>query len=501
MSDEKDPHGFMPREYQKDIASSAGGDNVLIVLPTGMGKTAISAILIEKRILNGKNAIFLAPTKPLCDQQSIALASYIGNKARITVATGEIPPEKRGNLWGGDYNIIVSTPQTAINDLPYMPEVIGKLGIAVFDEAHRATGDYPYVKLAELFSHEGRIQLIGLTASPGDQAHEMEILKNLNLSAVIRRSFSDSSIKKYTHSVDVETIKLKRTDHQEKVRKLLDSLYLRILSGLPSSMLPEMPKRKDLIDAMKNASAMISDGDREGYRIMNLLVTALRIDYAREYAETQGIDQVEQYLLDLQADHSASVEKSLKTISNMDEFNQLLLILKDRNLDRSNPKFSVICRLCSSQIGRGRVIVFAHYRKTGELLADYLTTNCQGISARAFYGHGKKGEEKGMSQKTQTDTINAFRNGEFNVLVATSIGEEGLDIPDTDLVIFYEPVASEIRTIQRMGRTGRFRPGMVKILMFEDGREIPYYYISSKTFKRRGTGSSGKTKPKSLYDF
>lgn len=493
--------GFRPREYQEDIASSAAEDNVLIVLPTGMGKTAISAILIEKHLQRGDYALFLAPTKPLCDQQASALANYIGSVARITVATGETPPDKRTDLWSGIFNLIVSTPQTAINDLSHMPEAIEKFGIVVFDEAHRATGDYPYVGLSRLFSQTGRTQLIGLTASPGDQAHEMEIMRNLNLSAVIKRGFSDSSLKKYSHSVYIETIRLKRTDLQERIRGLLDTIYGKLVSALSGSFLPVTPKRKDLIDAMKEASAMIEDGDREGFRIMNLLVTALRLDYAREYAETQGIEQVAQYLQDLQADQSASVKKSISTLMEMDEFRQLLSILNDESLERYNPKFSVICRLCSEQYDKSRIIIFAHYRKTGELLAEYLNSHCNGVRARAFYGHGKKGEGKGMSQKIQTDTINAFRNGEFNVLVATSIGEEGLDIPDTDLVIFYEPVASEIRTIQRMGRTGRFRPGKVKILMFDNGREIPYYYISSRTLSRRTAGSSTKAKRKSLDDF
>ena len=57
------------------------------------------------------------------------------------------------------------------------------------------------------------------------------------------------------------------------------------------------------------------------------------------------------------------------------------------------------------------------------------------------------------------------------MLIATSVGEEGLDIPTADLVIFYEPVASEIRTIQRRGRTGRQRDGDVVVLIAEDTRD------------------------------
>jgi Fanconi anemia group M protein len=93
-------------------------------------------------------------------------------------------------------------------------------------------------------------------------------------------------------------------------------------------------------------------------------------------------------------------------------------------------------------------------------------------------GQSSKGEDEGINQKKQEGIIRGFREGEFNVLVATSVAEEGLDIPSTDLVIFYEPVPSEIRTIQRRGRTGRHHAGKVIILIYKDSRDSAYYYSS-----------------------
>jgi Fanconi anemia group M protein len=82
------------------------------------------------------------------------------------------------------------------------------------------------------------------------------------------------------------------------------------------------------------------------------------------------------------------------------------------------------------------------------------------------------------------EIIEKFSKGEFNVLVATSVAEEGLDIPSTDLVVFYEPVPSEIRTIQRRGRTGRRRPGRVVVLVTKDTRDEIYYYSARRKEKR-----------------
>mgnify|MGYP001279313094 CR=1 FL=1 len=84
-----------------------------------------------------------------------------------------------------------------------------------------------------------------------------------------------------------------------------------------------------------------------------------------------------------------------------------------------------------------------------------------------------------MSQKKQILTLDDFRNGVLNVLVATSVGEEGLDIPSADRVIFFEPVSSEIRTIQRRGRTGRHREGYVYVLISKDTRDEGIRYASA----------------------
>ncbi|MDE1850828.1 MAG: hypothetical protein KGH54_03480, partial [Candidatus Micrarchaeota archaeon] len=116
-------------------------------------------------------------------------------------------------------------------------------------------------------------------------------------------------------------------------------------------------------------------------------------------------------------------------------------------------------------------IVFVQYRSTIKMIAGLLNAN--GISARAFVG--KKG---GITQEQQKMTISDFRNGKFRVLVSSSIGEEGLDIPTVDLVVFYEPIASEIRNIQRRGRTGRLYSGDVYLLVTRGTKDQIYLLVS-----------------------
>jgi ERCC4-related helicase len=80
-----------------------------------------------------------------------------------------------------------------------------------------------------------------------------------------------------------------------------------------------------------------------------------------------------------------------------------------------------------------------------------------------------QGEEtvvsKGLNQKEQVEILKSFHEGAVNVLVATSVAEEGLDIGEVDLIVFFESVGSLIRSVQRMGRTGRKRCGRVVVLV------------------------------------
>ncbi len=137
----------------------------------------------------------------------------------------------------------------------------------------------------------------------------------------------------------------------------------------------------------------------------------------------------------------------------------------------------IISNLLQNQLKKESVIIFAQYRSTTRRLTDILKGN--GIEAREFVG--RKG---GVTQAQQHETIEAFRRGDFRVLVATSIGEEGLDIPSVDAVIFYEPIPNEIRNIQRKGRAGRMKFGQVMIIVANKTKDETYLFISRLREKR-----------------
>ena len=129
----------------------------------------------------------------------------------------------------------------------------------------------------------------------------------------------------------------------------------------------------------------------------------------------------------------------------------------DRNVNTTNA--------CTAKF-----IIFSEIRHTASLIVEKLD-KVNGAKPVRFVGQGSREGDKGMTQKQQKAILDQFRNGDYNILVATSVGEEGLDIPSTDAVIFYEPVSSAIRLIQRRGRTGRNRPGEVFIFVTLGSRD------------------------------
>jgi Fanconi anemia group M protein len=151
----------------------------------------------------------------------------------------------------------------------------------------------------------------------------------------------------------------------------------------------------------------------------------------------------------------------------------------------SHPKVEPLLRVVSTQVKAkpgSKVIVFAELRDTVDFLVGLLRS--EGLRAERFTGQGTRRGRKGMAQKQQAETLSRFARGAFEVLCATSIAEEGLDVPQVDLVVFYEPVASDVRLIQRKGRTGRDAPGRVIILTTDRMADEGYLWAGMKREKR-----------------
>ena len=490
------------RLFQLDLAATALKASSLIVVPTGLGKTVIALIVLLARLDKGK-ILFLAPTKPLVEQHATFLGRVLKDEGIVTMMTGETMPERRVKSWKSA-RIVASTPQVIENDLLSRRIDLKDVSLVIFDEAHRAVGNYAYVYIAERYARESTSPLIlGVTASPGSQSERIaEICTNLGIERILTRTEEDPDVAPFVHQREIEWVKVTvpkelldiRTAIEEVLKRRIDDMNL---LGISAARIDLRASKKDLLalQAMLMSSAK-REANQAVFLGISLTAEIFKLHHAVELAETQGPEALARYFQRLQGEAlSRSGSKASRRIMQDPKFRKVMDDLE--KMDVEHPKPAMVKKILAAQIEAkpdSRIMVFTNYRDTASSLLKFLKGNLA-IKAVRFVGQSSREGDEGLSQKKQAEILQKFRAGEFNVLIATSVGEEGIDIPATDLVLFYEPVPSEIRSIQRKGRTGRARAGRVVVLMAKGTRDEAYYWISDrkeKTMNRQMRDLSGQ---------
>jgi len=472
------------RMYQISIATTALTKNTLVVIPTGLGKTTIAALVIASRLLNedGK-VLFLAPTKPLVEQHARFLKKVL-KVEEIVSLTGEVSPEKRKEMWERA-RIIVSTPQVIENDILTGRISLEDVILLVFDEAHRAVGNYAYVFIAREYMKTAKKLILAMTASPGsDPERIMEVIQNLGIEAIEVRTEWDDDVAPYVGKKRIEWIKVEIPEEMKEVKEKLEDCVKTRLNRLREMGIevPESSSKRDLLALQDAIQAEAAGGNSEMFEALSILAEILKLQHAIELIETQGVRAVKSYLKKLVREAmSRGGSKAAKSIVNDPNFKKAVVALSKCRTE--HPKLEKLKEILREQFEKNpdsRIMVFTNYRDSAEMLVNELSAM---FPVAKFVGQASRDNDKGMRQKEQIETIEKFRNGEYKVLVATSVGEEGLDIPATDLVVFYEAVPSEIRAIQRKGRTGRGREGRIVVLVAKGTRDEAYYYSSMRKEK------------------
>ena len=490
------PESVERREYQVNIANSADKSNTLVVLPTGMGKTVIALILIAKQLQKENNKIlFLAPTKPLVLQHAQFLRQYLTIDAEyIAVFTGEISPAKRQEMWNKN-RIIVSTPQVIENDLLSKKINLNDVSFIIFDESHHAVGEYSYVFVSEMHrkQREKDRLVLGMTASPGnDIATILEVCKNLDITNIEIRTKYDPDVRPYVHDLKITwreiplpkdfayTIQLLKKALSDRLKLLKDI-------GVIESSSVSLINRTKLLDAQKRIQEEIRAQVKPSKILFKAASTqnvALKIYYAIELLQTQGVNTLRNYFQRM-GKEAVSREGSKASREIMSDSNIVEAVAYVKSLNIEHPKLQEIVKIVRQQLQtkpESKIIIFTHYRDTSSYVAKQLEQLEKARPAR-FIGQAGRDNDKGLTQKEQASIIKQFKEDTYNVLIATSVAEEGLDIPSTDLVVFYEPIPSEIRAIQRRGRTGRKMPGNVIILITKDTQDEAYYWAAKRKEK------------------
>lgn len=481
---------FQPRLYQELIASEAVKKNVLCILPTGLGKTYIAILVAAYRLeeIPSSKILMVAPTRPLVNQhlQTFSNMMVLDKKYLISL-TGRISPTDRKILYETG-RMFFATPQIIKNDFDSGILDLSKFSLLIVDECHRSVKKYAYTDVAErYFSSSNYPLVLGLTASPGAMKDKIEEVKKiLRIEQIEIRTEKDEDVKSYLKETYIERIYVDFPKEFEKIKVNLETFYRDKLSKLVEARLLFSLKtsKKELLE-IQSKLGDIYDKTKD-YMAAKMLVVcaqAIKVEHAIELLETQGISTLYKYFAELKNSKSSSTKQML---SDSRIVNAIKIVEDFYVKGIEHPKIDKLVEIIKDEIKKKhnvKIIIFANYRDTVNKIKFVLEKN--NIKAREFIGQTKKGG-RGLSQKEQIHIINEFEYELFNVLIATSIGEEGLSIPAVDIVIFYEPVPSEIRTIQRRGRTGRTEAGRVIFLITKGTRDEWFYWSAfSKEKKMR----------------
>ena len=472
------PNTLEARVYQQIIAGNALNKNTLCVLSTGLGKTAI-AILVIAGILTKKDGkvLILAPSRPLVEQHHKRLKDILNiEEDKIIALTGKIPPKKREDLYKKG-KIFIATPQVIENDLIAGRIDTNEFVLLIADEAHHTTGDHSYAFVAKNFRE--KCHILGLTASPGSDIDKiMEICENLGIEHVEVRTEDDDDVKPYIAKIKLKPIRVELPEEFKQALTLINKALkerLKILKDAGVIISISNATKTDLIELNKRLFAY---DEQIKYELIKVCSEALKLMHAKELLESQGKTVFLNYINKL----SSQRTKSAKSIINDEKIIKAVNLLLKSNTD--HPKLEKVIEMVKKILKENkdeRIIIFAQYRDTVEKIVNLLNQN--EIKVIKFIGQASKEKGKGMTQKEQIKAIEKFKR-EGNVLVSTSVSEEGIDIPSVNYIIFYEPVPSEIRFIQRRGRAMRGEGGNVFILIAKGTADEAYY--RSALYKERG---------------
>lgn len=493
------------RLYQQVLAADVlKKGNTMIVAPTALGKTIVATLVAADRLEKVKNSkiLVLAPSKPLAIQHESTFKEFL--TVPCSSITGAVKTDERVKRWE-ESQIICATPQTVESDLLKGRYSLKDVSLVVFDECHHGVGSYSYVYLASRYVKESKFDLIlGLTASPGSDKEKIkEVCDNLYIQSIVVKTEEDNDVRPYFNPVAIDWVRVKMSSELEKIKTHIDKALKIRLKGLKNmGVIRTVSVNKlDILKArgrVQSAIARSVNPKKECFQAISILSAVINIQHSQELIETQGVVTFNKYVARLRKKKT----KAAKSLIQDPNFGKAIYLAREAEKHGlEHPKLKKVTDIIKKELGQNgqtklqsdryvkdadqkssKIMVFTQYRDSLEMIHQKLEK--EGIKSAKFFGQASRDGEKGLTQKEQKEIIKAFKIGEYDVLLSTSVAEEGIDIPAVDLVILYEPVPSEVRMIQRRGRTGRKRSGRVKVLITNGTRDEGYYWASVNKERR-----------------
>lgn len=464
------PANLSKRDYQFEMSVAASKENSLIVIPTGLGKTFIAAVLIYNyyRWFPTGKIIFLAHTIPLVMQQYQSISDILQlDSNSFKILTKKTPILEREQIWK-DGKIFFATPQIVNNDISNNRCPASQVVLIILDEAHHAIGNNAYCQVvSSVASYTRFFRCVGLTATPSS---DLEVIQEIVYGTLTKNiEFRDEFI--YRSYVKNRKIIYEIVEEPPAHVEICNKLNYHIKSLLNDLVTFNVLQHSNPSRVTSGQLSLILKENNFPVDATIPLRIATKLLKIREFFRAYGlgffIEELEHYLRT-----ETATDQELRT-----RLESLLRISRrQQNIDI---KLNKLLEILETHFNRpdepnSRVIVFCSYRKVVDYITRMLNERAKtvrSIKATKFIGHSSAGDCHGYSINVQLSVLESFKNGFFNTLVATSILEEGLDIGEVDLIVNYDVQKSYTRTIQRMGRTGRMKNGTVVYLLTDDQKK------------------------------
>ncbi|KAJ8468915.1 hypothetical protein ONZ45_g17069 [Pleurotus djamor] len=514
------------RGYQQEMLDESLRNNIIIALDTGSGKTHIAILRIKAEVEHHSTKVswFLAPTVTLCEQQKNVLA--IALPAAIGFISGASEPDqwKDKALWESllkTNKVVVSTPQVLLNAMRHGYVSMGRdISLIVFDEAHHAVRDEPYNQIMREFYFflparvpgidyrvtNVRPMILGLTASPiygGNVEHAFRTLET-NLDATIRsprihrQELTQHVYRPTFHHVTYklpEPGNLPFSTNLAALSYLVNSLkieqdpYVKFLRKRLAELPNQAPERFRLDQQLSKAIYKNDTFCQRGLRDFERSADAILMDIGA-WAADCFIYEVMQGTKRFSDDEYSHIFFSWKD-SEKNYLRSQLLKLKatpisydaDDIVDDVTHKFeALVARLLKEQVDADNAneafsgIVFVQRRDAVYALAMALTHHpstkgrfrigCLVGSSENPRRHSFLDITRTFSQQKQHEILMDFKLGEKNLLISTSVAEEGIDIQACGSVIRWDLPPNMPSWAQSRGRARKKRSSFT--LMFPD---------------------------------
>ncbi|XP_006160666.1 Fanconi anemia group M protein [Tupaia chinensis] len=507
------------RDYQLHISRTALFCNTLVCLPTGLGKTFIAAVVMYNfyRWFPSGKVVFMAPTKPLVTQQIEACYRVMGiPQSHMAEMTGSTQAFTRREIWCSK-RVLFLTPQVMVNDLSRGVCPAADIKCVVIDEAHKALGNYAYCQVVrELVKYTNHFRILALSATPGSDIKAVQqVITNLLIGQIELRSEDSPDILPYSHERRVEKLVVPLGEELAAIQKT----YIQILEAFASSLIQRnVLMRKDIPNLTKYQIILARDQFRKNPspNIVGLQQGIIEGEFAICISLYHGYELLQQmgtrslyFFLCGIMDGTKGMTRAKTELSRNEDFMKLYSHLermfaharttsasdisgiqkgdKNKIFFYSHPKLKKLEEIVvehfkswnakntsEKKCDETRVMIFSSFRDSVQEIAEMLLQHQPIIRVMTFVGHAAGKSMKGFTQKEQLEVVKQFRDGGYNTLVSTCVGEEGLDIGEVDLIICFDAQKSPIRLVQRMGRTGRKRQGRIVVILAEGREERTY---------------------------